>query len=113
MIINSGKTLTENRYKSTLTLYFSHFTAIAAADQSPQYAPAMQRCFEVPAMNVQYLVGRGHLIEKIEDYLQKVNNTNDITKVVVLRGMGGMAFWVHQVTKADANSRPRKDTASA
>lgn len=43
-------------------------------------------------MNVQYFVARGHLIEKIDGYLQKVETVNDRTKIVVLGGMGGKAL---------------------
>lgn len=43
-------------------------------------------------MNVQYFVGRDHLIEKIDGYLQKAETVNDSRKIVILRGMGGKAL---------------------
>ena len=43
-------------------------------------------------MNVQYFVGRHYLIEKIDEYLQKVETVKDCRKVVILRGMGGKAL---------------------
>lgn len=43
-------------------------------------------------MNVQYFVGRDHLIEKIDGYLQKVETANNYTKIVILYGMGGKAL---------------------
>ena len=58
-------------------------------DQSLQEAPEQERFFEVPAMNVQYFVGRKHLLEQIDGYLQKDEKGEDRTKVVILRGLGG------------------------
>ncbi len=63
---------------------------MATSDQSFQEVPEQGRFFEVPAMNVQYFVGRKHLLEQIDGYLQKDEKGEDRTKVVVLRGMGGM-----------------------
>ena len=75
-----------------LILHFTHLTAISTAGPSPQYASEQGRCFEVPAMSVSYFVGREHLIEKINVYLQNEETVNDCRKIVVLRGMGGEAF---------------------
>lgn len=43
-------------------------------------------------MNVQYFVGRDHLIQKIDGYLQKAETVNECRKIVILRGMGGKAL---------------------
>ena len=43
-------------------------------------------------MGVSYFVGREHLIEKINAYLQNEETVNDCRKIVILRGMGGKAF---------------------
>ena len=72
-----------------MTLYFSNFAAISNADRSLRYASELGRCFEVPAMNVHYFVGRDLLIERIHGYLQKVNTMDDCLKIVVLHGIGG------------------------
>ena len=58
-------------------------------DQPLQEAPEQEQFFEVPAMNVQYFVGRKHLLEQIDGSLQEDEKGEDRTKIVVLRGMGG------------------------
>ncbi|KAL8871438.1 MAG: hypothetical protein Q9174_002726 [Haloplaca sp. 1 TL-2023] len=75
-------------YKSTLTLYFTHFVmASPVADQIE--APSQGFYFEVPAMNVQHFVGRQQLLERMETLFEDDKDTEARTKVVVLRGMGG------------------------
>lgn len=43
-------------------------------------------------MNVQYFVGRDHLLEKVDGYLQKVETENDCRKIVILRGIDGKTW---------------------
>ena len=42
-------------------------------------------------MSVSYFVGREHLIEKMNGYLQNDETVNDCRKIVILCGMGGEA----------------------
>ncbi len=67
-------------------LYFSHFTTVGS---SAQHGPETGRYFEVPAMNVKYFVGRHHLMEEIDGYLQELETVKGFTKILILRGMGG------------------------
>ena len=46
--------------------------------------------FEVPAMNVQHFVGRKQLLERMNALFEDIEKGEERTKVVVLRGMGGM-----------------------
>ena len=46
--------------------------------------------FEVPAMNVQHFVGRKQLLERMNTLFEDDDKGEERTKVVVLRGMGGM-----------------------
>ena len=77
-------------YKSTLTLYFTHLSALPSPNANPNDAASKHgKYYEVPAMNVQYFVGRKHLLERIENHLQGGEKSNDRSKTAVLLGMGG------------------------
>lgn len=88
-------------YKSTLTLYFTHLTAMGASEQNmtamgstEQNMPevlAHGKFFEIPAMNVQYFVGRKHLLERLKGHLEYPEQEKDPfnNEVVILLGMGG------------------------
>ena len=56
---------TFDTYKSTLTLYFSHLTAMAGSDRSLCAAGADSKSYEVPAMGVNHFVGRKYLLNRI------------------------------------------------
>ena len=83
-IVEIQRTL--DTYKSTLTLYFSHLTAMVSSDQSLSAAEADSKFYEVPAMGVNYFVGRKYLLDRIQKYFE------DGALVVVLIGMGGVSF---------------------
>ena len=83
-IVEIQRTL--DTYKSTLTLYFSHLTAMAGSDQSLSAVGAYSKFYEVPAMGVNHFVGRKYLLDRMQ------NCFGDGAMVVVLIGMGGASF---------------------
>ena len=46
--------------------------------------------FEVPTMSVQHFVGRKQLLERMNTLFEDGEEGDERTKVVILRGMGGM-----------------------
>lgn len=73
-------------YKSTLTLYFSHFTVMASPGQSlPAVAAESKFYYEIPAIRVNHFVGRKYLLDRIHKFFKSG------ALVVVLTGMGGKA----------------------
>ena len=83
-IVEIQRTL--DTYKSTLTLYFSHLTAMAGSDQGLAATETDLNFYEVPAMGVNYFVGRKYLLDRIQKYFENG------ASVVVLIGMGGASF---------------------
>ena len=72
-----------------MTLYFSHFVMATPVPNQLEERPQAQY-FEVPAMNVQHFVGRKQLLERMDTLFENAEKGEERTKVVVLRGMGGM-----------------------
>ena len=72
-------------YKSTLMLYFSHVTVMASSDQSLPAVAAQSKFCEIPAIRVNYFVGRKYLLDRIHKFFKEG------ALVVVLIGMGGKA----------------------
>ena len=59
-------------------------------DEDLSEAMPQGRYYEVPAMNVQHFIGRLQLLARMESTLAIGDDGNDRTKVLVLRGMGGL-----------------------
>lgn len=72
-----------------MTLYFSHFVMATPVQGQIEERPPGQY-FEVPAMSVQHFVGRKQLLERMKALFEAVEKDEERTKVLVLRGMGGM-----------------------
>ena len=70
-------------YKSNLTLYFSHLTAMASSGQILPAVEANSKFYEIPAIRVNHFVGRKYLLDRIH------KSFKEGASVVVLIGMGG------------------------